>query len=172
MFRRGARDCEPLDLNAIVADALRRSADETRLAGIAVTTRLHTPLPQVLGNPAQIQRLVANLVSNAVDAMLGGASDPRRLLVATSRQGDRVTLSVADTGTGIEPATGHTIFEPFVTTKPDGMGMGLMFCRVVAEAHGGRVTHAPNHPQGTIFTIALPAATVPRDASSDDRAGP
>ncbi|WP_050767554.1 sensor histidine kinase [Aurantimonas manganoxydans] len=172
MFRRGARDCEPLDLNAIVADALRRAADETRLAGIAVTTCLHAPLPRVLGNPAQIQRLVANLVSNAVDAMLAGPSDPRRLLVATSGQEDRVTLSVADTGIGIEPATGHAIFEPFVTTKLDGMGMGLMFCRVVAEAHGGRVTHAPNHPQGTIFTIALPAATVSRDASSDDRAGP
>ena len=95
------------------------------------------------------------MITNAVDAM--AAKDEPRILSVKSDpyEGDRVVISVADTGTGIGSQDIDRIFDPRFTTKPDGMGMGLSICRAIIEAHEGRLWFAPNIPRGAVFQFTL-----------------
>jgi two-component system sensor kinase FixL len=105
----------------------------------------------------QIQQVVLNLVRNAIDAMAG--SDVRGLVVSTQRAADgTITISVADTGSGISPDIAERLFEPFMTTKREGMGVGLSISRTIIEAHGGQIWVEPNPGGGTIFRFTLCAA--------------
>ena len=93
---------------------------------------------------------------NAIDAM-AAKDEPRILAVRSSRsEGDRVTVSVADTGSGIDSQEAERIFAPLFTTKSDGMGMGLAICRSIIEAHEGRLWFTPNAPRGAAFHFTLP----------------
>ena len=158
MFSSKTRETVPVAVNDIVAEAARRCSDELRLSRIVMDLDLGSSLPKVPADPVQLQQLVSNLIANAVDAMEDGPADHRILRITTRKIADgSVAVSVADTGCGIEPDLKPDIFKPFVSTKPDGMGMGLMFSRLVVEAHGGRLTMSDNDPRGTIFEFLLPA---------------
>jgi signal transduction histidine kinase len=112
-------------------------------------------LPEVLGNRVQLQQVLINLVTNAIDSM--AANDAPRVLCVRSEacQHDGVKISVADTGAGISPQHVERIFNPLFTTKSDGMGMGLSICRAIIEAHEGRLWVSPNVPQGSVFQFTV-----------------
>ena len=115
-------------------------------------------LPPVLGSKSQLQEVILNLVGNAIAAM-GEAEHGRRLQIATSPHEDGVMLEVKDTGRGLVHQSLETIFDPFVTTKPQGMGLGLALCRLIIFRHGGTITASHSNPHGASFRIVLPAAT-------------
>jgi two-component system sensor kinase FixL len=122
--------------------------------GIRVTFRLDPRADMVLADRVQIQQVLLNLMRNAVDAMVQSA---RRELTISSRAlpDDFVEIAVADTGPGIAPEIAGQLFQPFVTTKAEGMGVGLSISRTIVETHGGRIWAEPNHGEGTIFHFTL-----------------
>lgn len=165
MFLKGAQERAPLDLNRLIDAVLAQCRDEARLGRISVSTQLESDLPPVIGNPVQLRQVLTNLVENAVDAMRSTAR-PRLLRITSQRiEFGEVLVAIADSGTGLAAVDKDRIFDPFVTTKPDGMGMGLMFCRTTIEAHGGRLWASDNAPRGAIFQFSLPAsASVPKSS--------
>ena len=161
LFVKGAEERVRLDLNPLIEEVLAATEAEARSAGIMIKADLDGGLPPILGDQAQLQQVASNLVSNAVDA-LRGTPGARELRVASRRwEHGEVLVSFEDTGVGLDPGKEERIFEPFVTTKPDGMGVGLMVCRSTIEAHGGRLWASANRPAGAIFRFTLPAATDP-----------
>ena len=123
--------------------------------GVTVEAEPNARRPKVLGDRIQLQQVLLNLITNAIDSMK--ANDGPRVLRLSSEVLDKggVMVSVADTGTGISPQNIERIFHPLFTTKPDGMGMGLSICRSIVEGHGGQISVGPNKPQGTIFEFML-----------------
>jgi len=112
----------------------------------------------VLVDKVQIQQVLLNLLRNAVEAM--EASPRRELVISTApSEDDMIAISVADTGSGITSEVASQLFQPFVTSKARGMGVGLSICRTIVEAHGGRITVEQNPAGGTIFRFTLRAPT-------------
>ena len=108
----------------------------------------------------QIQQVVVNLTRNAIEAMEG--SERRELTISAAMAGESaVEISIIDTGPGIAPEIADRLFQPFVTTKAQGMGVGLSICRSIVEAHGGKLWVEPNPGGGTIFSFAVPAVVSP-----------
>jgi signal transduction histidine kinase len=157
MFKKSAQERVPLNLNQLIGDVLRRSQREAQLGRVSVEAELDEQLPLTTGNPIQLQQVVSNLVANAIDAMGSVTDRPRVLRVESKRHASgTILVSVADSGSGLDPDARDRIFEPFFTTKSDGMGMGLMFCRSIVEAHGGQLWATDNVPRGAIFQFTLP----------------
>ena len=157
MFKKSAQERVPLNLNQLIGDVLRRSQREAQLGRVSVEAELDEQLPLTTGNPIQLQQVVSNLVANAIDAMGSVTDRPRVLRVESKRHASgTILVSVADSGSGLDPDNRDRIFEPFFTTKSDGMGMGLMFCRSIVEAHGGQLWATANVPRGAIFQFTLP----------------
>jgi len=126
--------------------------------GIRVRFQLSRSNDFALADKVQIQQVLLNLIRNAIEAMQD--SERRELLISTTRgDGDMLTISVADTGTGIAPELAEQLFQPFVTTKQQGMGVGLSISRTIVEAHGGQIWVESNPSGGTIFRFTLRAVT-------------
>jgi signal transduction histidine kinase len=119
---------------------------------------LSPQLPQVIGDRIQLQQVLLNLITNAIDSMAN--EDISRVLSIKSEVQDDggVMISVADSGSGIASQDVDRIFNPLFTTKSDGMGMGLSICRSIIEAHDGRLWVAENMPRGAIFQFVVPVA--------------
>ncbi|MBU2145787.1 MAG: MASE4 domain-containing protein [Alphaproteobacteria bacterium] len=157
MFVKGAQERQSINLNTVVQDAASAAAGEADLDGIQIETDFKTDI-SVFCNPVQLHQVICNLIQNGIDAVREVGDRQRRIRIATERRpGGEVHVTVADTGTGVSPDMADSIFEPFVSTKTGGMGMGLMFCRSVVEAHRGRLWVTANAPRGAVFHIALPA---------------
>jgi two-component system, LuxR family, sensor kinase FixL len=124
--------------------------------GVRVSLRCNHDLPDVVVDKIQIQQVALNLIRNALEAM--ETTSRRELTIAVRQQNDLALFSVADTGTGISPEIARHLFQPFVTSKADGMGIGLSISRTIIEAHGGRISAKPNDDGGTIFEFTLPFA--------------
>lgn len=166
MFTKGTQERAELDLNALVAQAVEAATPEARQENIDLFVETDPSMTPVIGNAVQLDHVMRNLLDNAFDAIRMESERPRRIVVRT--RGDRpdaqlgeVQVSIADTGGGIAGEVADRLFEPFVSTKPGGMGMGLMFCRAVVESHGGRLWPTPNAPRGTIFHFSLPTLIFP-----------
>jgi signal transduction histidine kinase len=125
---------------------------------VVLQTELADGLPHVWGDRVQLQQIILNLIMNAIEAMSEAAEGPRELLIATNVTApDGVTVGVRDSGPGLKPESLERLFDPFYTTKPAGMGMGLSICRSIAEAHGGRLWASANLPRGAVFHFTLNA---------------
>jgi signal transduction histidine kinase len=126
-------------------------------------------LPPVMGHNVQLQEVVYNLVNNAIEAMQS-VEQPRVLTVATGLDTHgAIALTVEDTGPGVAPGQAESIFDAFVTTKPQGMGLGLAICRMIVERHGGQLSVSAAAPRGAIFKIRLPALAANFAASAPRR---
>ena len=125
--------------------------------GAKIDLRIAPRLPEAAVDRIQIEQVVVNLVRNAIEAMDGGE---RKELTVAAAPGDRgvIEVSVTDTGPGIAPEIAERLFQPFVTTKRNGMGVGLSICRSIVEAHGGTLVAEANPTGGTIFRFTLPVA--------------
>ena len=144
-----------LDVNELIRQALALEQGDLREHGILVQAEPDGELPEVRGNRVQLQQVLLNLITNAIDAM-AARDEPRVLLVKTGPHGgDEVVISVADTGPGIGARDAERIFNPLFTTKSDGMGMGLSICRAIVEAHHGRLWVTQNAPRGALFQFTL-----------------
>ncbi len=147
----------PLDINEIVEESMRLMRSDLLSRQVEVDTDLADALPAVSGDLNQLQQVLLNFVINGCDAMDGKEAD-RRLMVRTQATSNgNVEVSVADRGAGIPAASLERIFEPFVTTKVTGMGLGLAICRSIVEAHGGRLWATNNADCGATLHCELPA---------------
>src|SRR5271170_2854019 len=152
-------------LNQLVEEALALALVGARQRGVRTSLELDHILPPVLVDHVQIQQVLLNLVRNAVEAM--EEVERRELTIGTRAipHQNMAEVTVADTGPGIAPELADRLFQPFVTTKATGMGLGLSICREIVEAHGGRLTTAPRSSGGTVFRMSLPMAS--RGAAAD-----
>jgi two-component system sensor histidine kinase DctS len=117
-------------------------------------------LPTVEGNAIQLQQVLLNLTRNAVDAMQTSARKARGIRIATcSGHKGEVSFEVRDHGTGVSSRLGQAIFDPFVTTKAEGLGVGLAISRTIVQNHGGKLSYSDNPEGGAVFTVSLPAGT-------------
>ena len=156
-FKSDVREKIPFDLDQLTRETLALARAELQKHGILVRVEPNGQLPAVKGNRAQLQQVLLNLIMNAIDAM-AGKDEPRILSVKSELyEADRVIVSVADTGTGINSQHSERIFNPLFTTKSDGMGMGLSICRAIIEAHEGRLWFGPNIPRGAVFQFTVQA---------------
>jgi C4-dicarboxylate-specific signal transduction histidine kinase len=154
LFKQAAFAMVPSSINDIVVAVLNVMVDELRDSGVNVETELAASLPTIMVDRVQIQQTVINLMHNAIEAMDGVTDRSKTLLVISRRAGLDIVIEVRDSGSGIADTT--SIFDPFVTTRENGMGMGLAICRSIVEVHGGRLWASPNEGAGTIFSFTLP----------------
>jgi signal transduction histidine kinase len=156
-FRTDVRTRASLDVNELIREAIALEHRDLQKHRIVVEAEPNEQLRYVQGNRVQLQQVLVNLITNAIDAM-AARGEPRILSVKSEvYQGDGVLISVADTGTGISSQDIDRIFNPLFTTKSSGMGMGLSICRAIIEAHDGRLWFAPNTPRGAVFQFTLRA---------------
>ncbi len=149
---------EPVDLNEASREVIALSQRGLQDGGAALQLELADNIPPVEGDRIQLQQVILNLVLNAVEAMVEINDRPRRLIIRTARaHQEGVVLAVQDAGPGIDPANVERIFEPFHTTKANGLGIGLSICRTIVEAYGGKLWATPAVPHGAIFQFTLRA---------------
>jgi signal transduction histidine kinase len=149
---------ESVDVSETVRGVIELIYGEVLKNRVSVRTRLADGLPLIKGDRVQLQQVVLNLILNAVQAMGAVTDGTREVLITTSQtEPNEVCLGVQDTGPGLSPESLSRLFEPFYTTKPDGMGMGLSICRSIIEAHGGRLWATGCEPRGALFQFTISA---------------
>lgn len=147
-----------VDLNDVVMEALLFLQGEWRRLGIATDIQLSTDALGVRGDRVQLQQLALNLLMNGIDAVSDVDQSLRKLAITTRVEaGGWATVTVSDTGSGIDLSTESRIFDAFVTTKANGVGMGLSICRSIVETHGGRIWFTRNPDVGTSFHFTFPS---------------
>ena len=156
----------PLTLNAIIREVLALSATDLMRGGVTEHTDLASDLPEVAGDPIQLQQVMLNLIMNGIDAMREVTDRPRELFIKSAKHPAGVLVQVQDSGVGFDSDQADRIFEPFFTTKPKGIGMGLSISRSIIEAHGGRLWAAPGPVQGAVFQFNLPKADTPDERAA------
>jgi two-component system sensor kinase FixL len=155
---RGESERRVEDVKKLIEEATALALVGAKDKGVRMRFAFAPRLNYVLADKVQVQQVLLNLIRNAIDAM--ETAPTRELVVATSPAPDNmVEISVADTGGGIAPEIADQLFQPFVTTKSHGMGVGLSISRTIIESHGGSITPRPNPGGGTIFTFTLPAVS-------------
>lgn len=152
----GRTDYRAENLPRLITEANALALVGTREHGIEVEINLDPVAEQVVADRVQIQQVLVNLIRNGIDSMIG--SERRRLRLSTQRTGEAVQISVEDSGTGIDEAVAADLFQPFITSKQSGMGVGLSICRTIVEAHRGSIWFETIPTGGTAFHFTLPAA--------------
>ncbi len=151
----GDQDYRLEDLSKLIGEANALALVGSREHGIEVQVQLSASEPEVFIDRIQVQQVLVNLIRNAVDATI--SSPVRSIVIRTADEpGDMVRISIEDTGTGISDSIAPQLFQPFITSKKNGMGIGLSICRSIVEAHGGRIWFEPRPGEGTIFHFTLP----------------
>lgn len=156
--RRSEPQRAPCAINAIVDEAVGLIGADARKRGVRIVQELADGLPELTADRVMIEQVLLNLMRNGMDAMQATPPDERQLVVATAAADGGLLVSVADRGSGIAREISEHLFEPFFSTKPEGMGMGLNICRSIIEFHKGRMWVDANQGGGTIFRFTLPAA--------------
>jgi C4-dicarboxylate-specific signal transduction histidine kinase len=148
---------ESFDLDEAVMECVALVNNSSPLDGLSIRANLNTDLPVVRADRVQLQQVLFNLMVNAIAAMSDVPCTARKMVITTAMEDSRtVKVSVTDFGTGIDEDHVERLFEPFYTTKPSGMGMGLAISQAIVKAHGGKMV-ALNHPEGgATFYFTLP----------------
>lgn len=158
LFAKADRSHEPIDISELIRSLLDGLNEELSEHGISIGAELPPNLPLVAGHKGQLQEVFTNLVRNAIDAMCSDIESPRVLKVSAQRQGaNKVTVVVEDSGPGIDPEQRGNIFDAFVTTKSQGLGLGLALSKMIVERHSGQISAMPAQPRGMLFRVVLPA---------------
>jgi PAS domain S-box-containing protein len=160
LFKRSSPQKSALDLRPVVDEVITLAQGKAERHEISVAVEIPPDLPQVLGDRIQVQQVLLNLVSNAIEAMHDVSGRPRVLKLQLEQQGGKVATEVIDTGVGVSDL--DKIFETFFTTKKSGMGIGLPICRSIVEAHNGQLWACRNEPHGMKMTFTLPRFTRPQ----------
>jgi C4-dicarboxylate-specific signal transduction histidine kinase len=155
LLKKGEVERAVLDVNQVVDDVMRLTRNDLINRDVAMSVDLARDLRPVLGDRIQLQQVVLNLVINACDAMAG--RDDAALSIRTRGTERGVEVSVSDSGSGVPHGDLERIFEPFVTTKEHGTGLGLSVCRTIVAAHGGNLWAENNAGRGAAFRFVLPA---------------
>jgi PAS domain S-box-containing protein len=144
------------EINEVIREVVSLTQGEMQRHGVGLQSPLADDLPLISADRVQLQQVMINLIVNAIEAM-DTSERPRELTIASGKgEANDVFVEVRDTGPGLDPEKLDVLFQSFYTTKPDGIGMGLAISRSIAEAHGGRLSAAPNKPHGAVFHLTLP----------------
>ncbi|MGH7309470.1 MAG: sensor histidine kinase, partial [Candidatus Rokuibacteriota bacterium] len=158
-LRKGESQQLPLDLNAVIGDVAKLVSSDAVIRNVTLTLVLDPDLPIVIADRVQLQQVILNLLINGMEAMGDNAGGERPLVVRTEcTEAQEVHVSVRDAGPGLRDGTQEIIFEPFYTTKPAGMGMGLAIARSIIEAHEGAIWAVNNPTRGAAFHFTIPGA--------------
>jgi two-component system sensor kinase FixL len=150
-------DHTPQSFNTVIEEAIALGFVGAADANVKVRTDLDPSLPRVMIDKIQIQQVLLNLIRNSIEAMKDSAK--RQMTIKTTRiDGNAVEFAIADTGPGLAPEVASRLFQPFVTTKEKGMGIGLSICQSIIEAHNGRIWATPNELAGVTFHVQLPSS--------------
>jgi C4-dicarboxylate-specific signal transduction histidine kinase len=151
---------DSVDINEAVREVIELTRGEAVKHGVSVQTVLGEDLPLFRGDRVQLQQVMLNLIVNGIEAISATSEGPRDVLISTTADSSKgVAIAVSDSGLGVPAERIERIFDPFYTTKADGLGMGLSICRSIVEAHGGRILAKPNVPRGVVFHFSLPVST-------------
>jgi signal transduction histidine kinase len=157
LFRRVDQKRQPTVVNEIALDVLQSMREELTDHGVTTETELAPELQRVDGHRNQLRQVIFNLIHNAIESMDNTMDRSRVLRVITKSHGpDAIIVAVEDSGPGIDPRRLDSIFDPFITTKPDGMGLGLAICRMIVERHGGNLSALSDGKNGARFQLVLP----------------
>jgi C4-dicarboxylate-specific signal transduction histidine kinase len=149
---------DSVNVNEAVREVIELTYGEALNNEVSVRTQLADGLPLIQGDGVQLQQVILNLTLNAIQATSTVANGTREVFITTSQtEPNGVYLGVQDTGHGLSAESLPHLFEPFYTTKPGGMGMGLAICRSIIEAHGGRLSASRSKPRGALFHFTIPA---------------
>jgi PAS domain S-box-containing protein len=146
----------PLDINEVIREVLVLLQRELMSHKVSLQIELAPTVPTIMGDRVQLQQVIINLVMNGIEAMQSIADRPRELVIRSLLDEKQIIVSVTDCGVGISPENAAHLFNPFFTTKSNGMGMGLSICRSIMEAHGGRLWATEAMPRGATFQFTLP----------------
>jgi PAS domain S-box-containing protein len=157
LFKKAPPLQERLDINEALGEIVALTRGEAAKNGVLVRTQLAVGLPTVQGDRVQLQQVLLNLIINAIEAMNEVGEGARDLQISTGRDSaNDLLVTVQDSGPGLTQAALANVFEPFYTTKPTGLGVGLSICRSIIEAHGGQLWASANVPRGAVFQFTLP----------------
>lgn len=157
LLRKGKLRPILLDLNVLVGEVAKLLSSDALMRDVSITVDLEPDIPPVKADRVQLQQVILNLVVNAMEAVTASGAGDRIVRVHTHRDDElTVHLAVEDTGPGLDPGTETTIFEPFYTTKTEGMGMGLSIARSIVVANGGRIWAVNNPTAGATFHVTIP----------------
>jgi signal transduction histidine kinase len=160
LFGRGKQENEPIDMNDLTLSSLQLLRRELADQDVVPALDLAAELPLVMGQKTQLQEVLLNLFHNAIEAMADIKTDGRAMKVRTApAAGKTIAIEIEDSGPGIEPGRLEDIFDAFVTTKSDGMGLGLAICSAIIERHGGQLLASSDGKSGALFKVVLPAAS-------------
>ena len=156
LVRKAGSEKAPLDINQAIQEVVHLTEHETLQKRVVLRTELAADLPFVLGDRVQLQQVLLNLITNGVEAISSVADRPRDLLVYSRlHESNQVLVAVQDSGVGIESEDLKKLFDPFYTTKSQGMGMGLAISRSIIENHGGKLWASANNGPGATFQFTL-----------------
>ncbi len=157
MLDKSGQERVVLDVNDLIREVMTFARSDLRHHGIKVRTELAEDLPRISAVRIQLQQVLLNLIANAAESMAANEEHARVLTVRSQKADDYgIVVTIEDTGNGIDQANLERIFDAFVSTKPEGMGMGLSICRSIVEAHGGRISASSAAPRGSVFQVSLP----------------
>lgn len=147
-----------VQMNQMIEQTVALAAAQASTNNVTIGLELSPDLPHVLGDSIQLQQVVVNLVMNGIDAIICTTDRPRKVVIRSSPQSSgQILVSVQDSGIGINPEVMKRLFEPFFTTRSNGMGMGLSISRSIIEAHGGRLWAESDGSSGSVFYFTLPS---------------
>jgi C4-dicarboxylate-specific signal transduction histidine kinase len=157
LLMKGTLPRTELEINQIIQDVTILLRNELTRNHVLLRTELAADLPRVRGDAVELQQVLINLVMNAIEALRTCTDKRREILIRSAKNPDSVLVQVQDFGPGIKPELADRIFEPFVTTKAEGIGMGLSISRSIIESHGGQLSIVPAS-QGALFQFTLPVS--------------
>jgi len=161
LIKRHKPEVRALTLGDVIQEVILLARSEARAKCVSLECCIESSLPPVLGDRVQISQVLLNLIMNGIQATQSNAARPRTISIEARIDGEHVAIAVRDSGPGVPAERMKRVFEPFYSTKPEGMGMGLAICRTIIEAHNGRIWVEQSQGGGATFLFTIPQAPEP-----------